>query len=609
MCVFFLSDVDPKQPGLPGPGQLVAQNSESEDEAATDNAGGKERAATSKSAASVHKPIDFVVAGEVVTPAFLNDPTVGEFVETPLGDVARFLSEYHNVPIMLDVQSVEEEGLSTDTPVTLSVSSFPKADKKRASDEEGEATDSAADGGSAVTLQQGLDWITRQYHLEWYIDEGIVRITSEYVEEERQVSRSYFIRQFLVDGFNEHSLVETIQEMTRGQWEDIDGAGGTLALVGDVLTIRQNWQTHRKIEALLGSLLRREKEAHIQYSADSLRLKEQLEQRVEHVDFEDAPLSDLVTFLSEVSGLRIHIDKEALSEEGVSTDTPVSLELKNQSVRTILRLALKPLLLQAIIHEGRLEITNASRAEEILTTVVYDVRDLDDGVGQLKQLQEAIESTSSGPWINRDGSGGTLLMPGGGRMVVRQTTEGHREIRQLLIAQRRAATIGKTFDSTGAELTRSTEVIRTARRGPLEKRFYRVPSETADDLLKVLPESIEPDSWNKVAMFGQGKRLEVSVGMIAKVEAGQKVVKITDPDGKPANGKKSGTAKGNNSGNVAQPKVDVLVVPEAVLIIDQTPAVHQKIEQFLQRLDLDVKGVSLEEATNGGGGMGGGGFF
>jgi hypothetical protein len=611
VCAFFLTDVDLQQPGLPGPGQLVAQNVEAPDDAPPNAAAENPKTAARKPAVSIHKPIDFVVAGEVVAPAFLQEATSGNFHDVPLKDVIEFLSTLHNVSILLDIAGLEEEGIATDTPITINVEPFPAPEENEKSETADGPAKQNARNDAVVTLQQALDWITRRYALEWYVEEGIVHVTTREAEQEREISRSYFIRQFLVDGFTESSLVETVQTMTSGVWMNIDGDGGTLALVGDVLTIRQNWQTHREIELLLGRLLNHEKEGPIRYPTESLGLTTRFEQRVEEVDLVEAPLNDLLSFVSDVSGIRIRVDEEALSEEGWDMESQVSLKVQNQSLRTVLRLALKPLQLRAIVHEGSLEITTAIRAEETLSTVVYDVRDLDDDDGQLQQLEAAIESTNGGPWEDRDGAGGVLLIPGGGRLVVRQTDEGHREIRQLLVAQRRAATLGKTFDAAGAELTRTTESIRAARRGPIEKRFYRVPSETADDLLIVLPASIDTVTWSNAATFGSGTNLEESLGTIVKVEVGRKVVRLSSPEAKQGSRKK---AAGNNAaasgtGAAASPaNADILVVPESVLIIEQTPAVHDKIEKFLQKLDLDVKGVRLEDVRNGSG-MAGGGFF
>lgn len=609
VCVFFLNDVDPQQPGLPGSGQLVAQNFDTSADAVLAAATtDKPNSATEKTPSEIKKPIDFVVAGEVVAPAFLQEMTSGGFTDVPLEEFCEYVSALHNVSILLDTPALDDAGLTSDMPVTIDLDPFPSP-KENNKDEVTEKPEKSNVASTAVSLQQGLDWVTHKYELSWYVEEGIIHITSDVAEEQRQVSRSYFIRQFLIDGFTENSLIESVQLMTSGQWQNIDGLGGTLALVGDVLTIRQNWQTHREIELLLATLLDRKTEAAIQYPDESLRVAKLLEQRVEEVNFTEAPLSDLISFLSEVSGLRIRIDEAAIKEEGWELDSPISITLKNQSVRTILRLALKPLDLQAIVHEGCLKITSSSRAFETLNTVVYDVRDLDDNAGQLEQLEAAIEATNDGPWMVRDGDGGVLLLPGGGRMVVRQTDEGHREIRQLLVAQRRAATLGKTFDATGTELTRTKDSIRASRRGPIEKRFYRVPSETADDLLTVLPASIDTVTWSNAAMFGEGPNLEKSLGTIVKVEVGQKVVRLSDAAVK--NGRQM-KAAGNNAaaGIGAAAGANVLVVPESVLIIEQTPAIHDKIEKFLQKLDLDAKGVRLED--NHGSGfsvMSGGGFF
>tara|TARA_R110002072_G_scaffold303121_1_gene494551 strand:- start:81065 stop:83176 length:2112 start_codon:yes stop_codon:yes gene_type:complete len=609
VCVFFLNDVDLRRPGLPGPGQIVAENSSTPGNNSPVEPAQDSNADVAKPIVTGDRPIDFVVAGEVVAPAFLQDATMGEFADTPLEDVADFWSTLHNVSILLDRAGLDGDGIATDTPTTISVDPFlpvKQGDKTKETDASGKQDPIQK---NHISLAQALDWVTRMHEAEWYVDEGIIHITSRMAEEEREISRSYFIRQFLVDGFTENSLIETIQKMTSGHWMNIDGNGGTLALVGDVLTIRQNWQTHREIELLLAAILRHEKELPICYPESALRLASRIEQRIEDIDFSDTPLSDVVAYLSEAAEVRIRIDENALKEEGWDLDSPVSLKIQHQSLRTILRLALKPFDLQAIVHEGCLEITIASKANETLTTVAYDVRNLDDKAGQLRQLEVAIQSTNGGPWLDRDGVGGVLLMPGGGRMLVRQTDEGHREIRQLLAAQRRANSLGKTFESAGTELTRSTEVIRSARRGPLEKRFYRVPSETADDLLTVLPASIEPETWIQAAAFEQSTNTGRSVGTIAKVEVGQKVVKISNPSDDGGNATKS-----RNTGSTtksASSNTELLVMPQAVLIIDQTPTIHEKIEKFLQKLDMDVKGVSLEDAQkhNSGGGLGGGGFF
>ena len=279
VCVFFLNDIDPQQPGLPGPAQLVAQNLVAATDAAPAAATEQLNAAAEKSDSEIHKPIDFVVAGEVVAPAFLQEMTSGGFTDVPLEEFCEYVSALHNVSILLDTPALGDEGLTSDMPVTIDLDPFPSLDENN-KDKVTEKPEKSNIASTAVSLQQGLDWVTHKYELSWYVEEGIIHITSDVAEEQRQVSRSYFIRQFLIDGFTENSLIESVQLMTSGQWQNIDGLGGTLALVGDVLTIRQNWQTHREIELLLATLLDRKTEAAIQYPDESLRVAKLLEQRV-----------------------------------------------------------------------------------------------------------------------------------------------------------------------------------------------------------------------------------------------------------------------------------------------------------------------------------------
>src|SRR5262245_61108570 len=58
---------------------------------------------------------------EASTRAALNQSTTVDVVEMPLKDVVLYLSESHNIPIILDLRQLEEASVSSDTPVTKSV--------------------------------------------------------------------------------------------------------------------------------------------------------------------------------------------------------------------------------------------------------------------------------------------------------------------------------------------------------------------------------------------------------------------------------------------------------------------------------------------------------
>ena len=94
------------------------------------------------------------------------------------------------------------------------------------------------------------------------------------------------------------------------------------------------------------------------------------------LEFIETPLEDVVAFLRDQHGIPIEIDKKALDNVGVGTDTPVTRNLKGISLRSALRLILKDLGLTYIIRDEVLLITSSEEAEKELVTRVYPVGDL-----------------------------------------------------------------------------------------------------------------------------------------------------------------------------------------------------------------------------------------
>lgn len=88
------------------------------------------------------------------------------------------------------------------------------------------------------------------------------------------------------------------------------------------------------------------------------------------VNFEDAPLQEVVGYLREYTGLNWLIDP------GIDGTAPVTLRLKGVKVVTALRLALRHLDLAAIVRDGLLVIVPKEALHEMVVTRVYDIRDL-----------------------------------------------------------------------------------------------------------------------------------------------------------------------------------------------------------------------------------------
>jgi general secretion pathway protein D len=93
--------------------------------------------------------------------------------------------------------------------------------------------------------------------------------------------------------------------------------------------------------------------------------------------YEDAPLSEVVDGLGELSGVNIHLDPRGLSQEGVNSDTPVTINLSKEiSLKSALNLILEPLHLSYVITDEVLKVTSEQVRNGELVTITYNVADL-----------------------------------------------------------------------------------------------------------------------------------------------------------------------------------------------------------------------------------------
>ena len=156
----------------------------------------------------------------------------------------------------------------------------------------------------------------------------------------------------------------------------------------------------------------------------------------------------------------IWIDERHLSDEGISADASVTLEMDRVPLRTALRLILEPLNLTYVIEDDVLKITTTTAAKLKLYIRRYSVRDLiaipadRELDAKYQALEAAIQSSTSGRGENLDGEGGTIrLTPEVGLIVVHQTQIVHREIEGLLTAIRKAKRNTEVYDRIQNETT------------------------------------------------------------------------------------------------------------------------------------------------------------
>lgn len=219
-----------------------------------------------KAEAAVVSPIDEAVAAELAdqtrqdeAAAWLSKPTSVSFTDIPLTDAAKFLAEMHKARIRLDAVTIGENLAFPQTQVTLVT--------------------------EKLSLSQVLNRLTQQAGAIWTIHRGDILITSPAREQELLETRVYRVGRLLrlsasravpppssprpvvgnfssggfpgggllVESTGDDSFTQFLMESTSVAWQDTSGQGGTLSVLGDQLIVRQTSRGHEEVARLLRS--------------------------------------------------------------------------------------------------------------------------------------------------------------------------------------------------------------------------------------------------------------------------------------------------------------------------------------------------------------------
>jgi len=112
------------------------------------------------------------------------------------------------------------------------------------------------------------------------------------------------------------------------------------------------------------------------YTEEEQAIQRALRKKVP-VQFNDAPLSEVIDTLGRLTGVNIYIDPEGLAAEGVSSDTPVNMNLPQEiSMKSVLNLVLGQHRLGYTIQDEVLRITSEQASAGDVFRQVYYVGDL-----------------------------------------------------------------------------------------------------------------------------------------------------------------------------------------------------------------------------------------
>lgn len=166
------------------------------------------------------------------------------------------------------------------------------------------------------------------------------------------------------------------------------------------------------------------------------------------LEFIETPLSDVVDYLSELHDIGMVLDAKSLDVVGISSDTPITRNLKGISLRSALRLMLKDLELTYIVADEVLQITTPETAGALSELRVYNVGPMleknEPADNLALMLEQALAKPQRKPPMNAADPFGSTEKPSKSKtrtitvydqlLIVRDTLEGHQALAELLDA-------------------------------------------------------------------------------------------------------------------------------------------------------------------------------
>jgi hypothetical protein len=315
------------------------------------------------------------------------------------------------------------------------------------------------------------------------------------------------------------------------------------------------------------------------------------------LDYDKKTLPEVVRDLREQTKLNFRVDTKSLEEAGIDLELPVTLHVKDLSLKSVLNLILRKHELTWLYRDGVVVITTVSNAETVHETRVFGIADLvrarpDTAYADSSEAEHILDLITGmiapTTWSEVGGAGAVKYEPKTRSLVIGQTREVLDEVTQLLTMLRESRRLQQ--ESAGRTVPRDDELTVILYRLPNELEEYRSiastvfsarlkPGESPDygkltqalkdsldaakKLAEIIPQVIEPDSWQT-----------------KDAKAGGKVFAVDN-----------------------------------TLVIHQTARVHAEIAEFLHPAKPHIRGYSnlgFPQPGGGsgmGGGIGGGGQF
>lgn len=293
----------------------------------------------------------------------LNASTTPIFQDIKLSKMTRLIAIFHEIPIVIDQAELKKRGIDPDVKINNVI--------KR------------------ISLRSALALAFEPHGLGWKISDNKLVITTAEDVADQQATVIYSEYEKLQDIFGTEEAQQAKREFQAAVRSTIDpknwketGGKGSMAWGPHGLTVINNQSVQNQMKQLTWYLTQGQKILGpnstvfpLDPTAGGSRAASTLESQAA-LEFVELPLRDVRDFLQTVHDILIPIDENSLNEAGVSPDSPVTYQVANVSLQQALDDILVPLELDYVLQHEVLIITTKEKANELLKTRIYNVKEL-----------------------------------------------------------------------------------------------------------------------------------------------------------------------------------------------------------------------------------------
>jgi len=421
-----------------------------------------------------------------------------EFIEQPLAEVAAVVSDTAGIDVVLDRPALDDHGIPGDVPVTAST--------------------------QGIRLRSFLNLTLRDLGLTWELRDNAMWITTPEATEERLSVRTYpvtdLVRVCPAPGewaYDYNSVIDAITSTIAPEsWDHVGGPGAIEGIYG-ALVVSQTRDVQDRIERLLAGLrkaveqFKRPGESTHPIVVDgdcpaNNRIRTALEEPIT-LEFNDAPLRDVIDFISDASEITLLIDTVALEDLGIDVNGAITIQAKDIPLRSALRRILHEFCLTWNIRDEVLMITTEEQAEKNVSVVLYPVHDLARVTSEPKGeamsfdfdtlidvIASCIEPTS---WEDVGGQGSIMELSRPPLLAISQTEHIHEQVQALIQRLRQAKRAELESVAAPGAITAPIEAPSCIRVYPLAMGTDGNPRFPADQFIELIRQAIGPSTWDR----------------------------------------------------------------------------------------------------------------